>query len=75
MMHALIGAAEALDEPALVLPGAPDFYGRFGFVTASSVGIQPPDLTWGEHFQVLPLTGFDGSVTGRFSCPAPLDGV
>jgi len=75
MMHALVGAAEALDEPAFVLLGSPDFYGRFGFVTASSVGIQPPEPAWGEHFQVLPLTGFDPSVTGGFSYPAPFDGV
>ena len=73
MMHALIGAAEALDEPALVLLGSPDFYGRFGFVAASSVGIQSPEPAWGEAFQVLPLTGFDPSMTGSFRYAAPFD--
>ena len=75
MMHALIGAAEALDEPALVLLGSPDFFGRFGFVPASSAGILPPEPAWGEYFQVLPLTGFDRSTTGRFAYSAPFDGV
>ena len=75
LMHALIGAAEALDEPALVLLGSPDFYGRFGFAPASGVGIQAPDPAWGEYFQVLPLTGFDRSTTGRFAYSAPFDGV
>ena len=74
LMHALIGAAEALDEPALVLLGSPDFYGRFGFVAASSVGIEAPDPAWGDHFQVLPLTGFDRSMTGRYRYVAPFDG-
>ena len=75
LMHALIGAAEALDEPALVLLGSPDFYGRFGFVAASSVGIEAPDPAWGDHFQVLPLTGFDRSMTGRFRYAAPFGEV
>jgi putative acetyltransferase len=75
LMRALIGAAEALDEPALVLLGSPDFYGRFGFVPASSVGIQAPEPAWGAHFQVLPLSGFDRSMTGRFRYAAPFDGV
>ena len=74
LMHALIGAAEALDEPALMLLGSPDFYGRFGFVAASSVGIQAPEPAWGDHFQVLPLTGFDRSMTGRYRYVAPFDG-
>jgi len=75
LMHALIGAAEALDEPALVLLGSPDFYGRFGFEPASSVRIQAPEPAWGAHFQVLPLIAFDRSMTGRFRYAAPFDGV
>lgn len=75
LIHALIGAAEALDEPALVLLGSPDFYGRFGFVAASSVGIRASEPTWGDYFQVLPLTGFDPSMTGRFRYAAPFGEV
>jgi len=75
LMHALIGAAEALDERALVLLGSPDFYGRFGFVAASSVGMLAPDPAWGDYFQVLTLTGFDPSMTGRYRYAAPFDEV
>jgi len=75
LMHAVIGAAEAVDEPALVLLGSPDFYGRFGFVAASSVGIRAPDPAWGKHFQVLPLTAFLPSMVGSFRYAAPFDGL
>src|SRR5215831_6545429 len=41
LMHAVLGAADALDEPVVVLRGDPGYYQRFGFVPARSVGIEP----------------------------------
>lgn len=56
LLHALLGAAQALDEELVCLLGNPAYYHRFGFVLASSLGIGPPDPTWTPHFQALHLT-------------------
>ncbi len=71
LMYAVIGAADALDEPLIALLGAPGYYGRFGFAAATSRSIRPPDPSWGEHFQVRTLTAFDASITGTFSYASP----
>jgi putative acetyltransferase len=51
LMHAVLGAAEARGERAVILLGSPDYYSRFGFRLASEFGITPPDPEWGPHFQ------------------------
>ena len=70
LLHAALGAADALDEPLVGLVGEPAYYGRVGFVPARSVGITPPDASWGDYFQVRTLTRYDGR-TGRFAFAAP----
>jgi putative acetyltransferase len=40
-MHAVLGAADALDEPLVVLLGHPDYYPRFGFRPAAVDGGGP----------------------------------
>ncbi|HET6869574.1 MAG TPA: hypothetical protein VFH80_26920 [Solirubrobacteraceae bacterium] len=72
-MHAVIGAAEATSEPLIALLGDPDFYGRFGFVTASKIGVLAPDPNWGAHFQVRMLTDCPSSVAGTFHFAAPFE--
>jgi putative acetyltransferase len=72
LVHAVLGAAEALDEPLVALLGDPLFYARFGFVPGESVGITPPDPAWGDHFQVRHLTGWTGA-TGEFRFAAPFE--
>ncbi len=64
LMWALIGAALARNEPALLLLGENDYYGRFGFAPADEAGIDAPVASWGRHFQALVLT--DDPVGGRF---------
>jgi len=71
LMHAVIGAAEAAGEPLIALLGDPRFYGRFGFVEASQIGLAAPDPSWGAHFQVRLLTDRPPSVTGAFRYAAP----
>ena len=71
MMHAVIGAADAAGEPLIALLGDPHFYGRFGFIPASRLGIGAPSPEWGAHFQVRPLTDWRPSVTGTFAYAAP----
>lgn len=66
LVHAALGAADALDVPLVGLLGSPAYYGRFGFVPSTSLGIDPPDSAWREHFQVRPLSAYDARIRGRF---------
>jgi putative acetyltransferase len=75
LMHAVLAAADARGEPAVVLLGDPDYYRRFGFVLAEPLGILPPDPGWAGHFQVRPLRGWDGSLRGTFRYPPAFDGL
>lgn len=70
LMHAVLGAADAADEPLVALLGEPAFYGRFGFGPASALGVTAPDPAWGDYFQARALTAYR-SVTGRFRYAAP----
>jgi putative acetyltransferase len=71
LMHAVLGAADALGEPVVVLLGHPEYYPRFGFVPAASLGIRPPDAAWAEHFQARPLTAYTPDLRGEFAYAAP----
>lgn len=73
LMHAALGAADALRFPLVVLLGSADYYPRFGFVPAQSIGVIPPDPAWGEHFQARRLHGWHPGVTGPFRYAAPFD--
>lgn len=68
LVQATIGAASALDEEVICLLGDPRYYGRFGFVLASTVGIEPPVAGWRPHFQARLLSaGSDlGPATFRY---------
>ena len=58
LMDALLAAAEAADVPLIVLLGAPQYYGRFGFRPAQELGVIAPEPEWGDAFQALPLTAY-----------------
>jgi predicted N-acetyltransferase YhbS len=73
LVHAVLGAAEALGEPMVVLLGDPAFYGRFGFELGAVYQITPPKPEWQPHFQVRVLTGYEPSVRGMFAYPEPFD--
>ncbi|MGH3972966.1 MAG: GNAT family N-acetyltransferase [Pseudonocardiaceae bacterium] len=66
LMHAVLAAADALDAPAVALLGDPGYYKRFGFVVGETLGVLPPVPEWAAHFQVRPLTTWDGSLRGIF---------
>lgn len=57
LMNAMLVAAGLHGEGVICLVGAPAFYTRFGFVPAHTVGISPPDPSWGDHFQALVAAG------------------
>jgi putative acetyltransferase len=71
LVHAVLGAADALDEPLVALLGAPAYYCRFGFEPARLHGVEAPDASWGDHFQVRPLAAHDPALTGPFHYAAP----
>ena len=71
LMHAVLGAADARDEPLVALLGEPAYYGRFGFRPAADLGIDAPDPTWGTYFQVRPLAAFDPAIGGPFRYARP----
>lgn len=71
LLHAVLGAADALDEALVALVGDPAFYRRFGFRPASTVGLSAPDPAWGELFQVRTLTAYEPGLTGTFEYAVP----
>ncbi len=71
LMRASIGAADALGEQVILLLGSTDWYPRFGFVPAHTIGVISPDAVWGDHFQALPLSCWDGTLAGYFRYAAP----
>ena len=71
LMHAVLGAADALGEQVVVLLGHTDYYPRFGFEPAARLGIEAPDPAWGAHFQARPLSTYDSSVRGPFVYARP----
>lgn len=75
LVHSVLGGADALGEPVLVLLGSPAYYGRFGFVAATGLGIEPPVAAWGRHFQVRTLAAYTPALRGRFAYSRPFDDV
>ena len=75
LMHAVLGAADALGEPLVVLLGDPAYYCRFGFRLAADYQIEPPQPQWQPHFQVRALTSYQPRLRGTFSYPQPFDQV
>jgi putative acetyltransferase len=73
LMHAVLGAADALDYALVALLGHLDYYPRFGFVPAESLGLAAPDPTWGAHFQARTLHAWTPEVTGTFRYATPFD--
>ncbi|MGW0182385.1 GNAT family N-acetyltransferase [Nocardia sp. NPDC003345] len=71
LMHAVLGAADALDEPLVGLLGSLEYYPRFGFQPAERLGIAPDEPDWASHFQIRPLTAYDAQILGEFRYPEP----
>jgi len=70
LMHAMIAAAEARDEAAIVLWGDTEFYPHFGFKPALGYGIVPgpnaPHQGREDTFLVRTLDGYRPAMTGTF---------
>jgi putative acetyltransferase len=74
LMHAVLGAADALDEALVVLLGHLDYYPRFGFRPAAEFGITPPS-PWGAHFMARPLTTYTPQLRGAFRYAEPFERI
>ncbi|WP_406638037.1 GNAT family N-acetyltransferase [Amycolatopsis sp. WGS_07] len=73
LVHATIGAANALGYGLIVLLGDPGYYSRFGFVLAETLDITPPVPEWTPHFQALRLAAYDPVNRGAFRYAAAFD--
>jgi putative acetyltransferase len=71
LVHALLGAADALEVPLVALLGDPAYYGRFGFRSSTDLGVLPPDPAWGRHFQARALSAHDDGLRGTFRYAQP----
>ncbi|WP_067700786.1 GNAT family N-acetyltransferase [Nocardia jejuensis] len=71
LMHAVLGAADALDEPVVGLLGSLGYYPRFGFLPGVRLGITPDEPEWTSHFQVRALSAYDPEITGDFRYAEP----
>ena len=73
LMHAALAAADALDEPIVIVLGSDVYYPRFGFQPAADLGIAAPDPAWGRFFQARPLATYTPSLRGAFRYARPFD--
>lgn len=73
LMHAVLAAADALDEPLVVLLGHEDYYPRFGFRPAAEYGVVPKVPEWGAHFQARALSAYRPDIRGLFRYAKPFE--
>lgn len=70
LVRAALAAADELDEPLVLCEGVPDYYPRFGFRSATALGLlrpdeRIPDAAW----MVAPLRAYDDALRGRVVYP------
>lgn len=74
LVRSTIDIATEMSESLIGLLGDPAYYERFGFVPGSADGVDPPESSWGRHFQIRRLPGRLRPV-GVFRYPAPFAAV
>ena len=78
LMEAALDAVDRMGEALVVLLGHTDYYPRFGFVVASTLGIRSPDPAWGESFMARPMAAYDPQdprLRGAFAYATPFSTV
>ncbi len=69
-----IAAAEARNEPLVIVEGIPAYYPRFGFERARPLGIEPPSAHVPDAaFMVLRLATYEQSYRGTVVYPPAFD--
>jgi putative acetyltransferase len=70
VVRAAIAAADARDEPLLLVEGVPSYYPQFGFRSATDLGLEKPDPRIPDPaWMALPLSAYDPSLRGRVVYP------
>ena len=70
IVEAAVAAADERREPLILVEGVPAYYPRFGFRSASALGLEKPDERIPEEaWLALPLSAHDPSVRGRVVYP------
>jgi putative acetyltransferase len=69
LTSASLAAADARDEPLVLVLGDPRYYVRFGFRRSDELGLEPPQPAWHAAFMVRPLQAYDASIRGRVVFP------
>jgi putative acetyltransferase len=75
LVHGVLAAADALDEPVVVLLGDPGYYRRFGFEPAVPLGVVPPVPEWEPYWQLRRLRAWGDGVRGAFRYAPGFDRV
>ncbi len=70
VVRAAVAAADERGEPLVLVEGIPAYYPRFGFSSATELGIERPDERIpDEAWLALPLTAYKPGIRGRVVYP------
>jgi putative acetyltransferase len=70
VVRAAVAAADERGEPLVLVEGVPAYYPRFGFVSATALGIERPDERIPDQaWLALPLRAYDPGIRGRVVYP------
>jgi putative acetyltransferase len=70
VVRAAVTAADERGEPLVLVEGIPAYYPRFGFVSATALGLERPDERIPDGAWLgLPLCSYDASIRGRVVYP------
>lgn len=76
LMNESLARADAREVPLVVLVGYPEYYSRFGFVPADSLGLQCPwDDVPADAFMAKPLSKYQDHITGLVRYPDAFDEI
>ena len=75
LTRASIRLADERLEPVVLLLRHPEYYPRFGFRSASAIGIEPPEerLSGSPAWMALKLHAYDPELRGRVTFPPAFD--
>ena len=70
VVRAAVAAADERGEPLVLVEGIPAYYPRFGFVSATALGLERPDERIPDQaWLALPLSAYDPDIRGRVVYP------
>jgi putative acetyltransferase len=70
LVHSALGAADERREPLVLVEGVPAYYPRFGFLSATVLGLERPDERIPDGaWLAVPLAAYDPTIRGRVVYP------